>query len=41
MSAVLPDCLLIKVPGIGHSMNPKSPAHYVDIWRTARRAGRK
>jgi hypothetical protein len=28
MSAVLPDCLLIKVPGIGHSMNPKSTALY-------------
>ena len=28
MAAAMPDCRLITVPGIGHSMNLKSPALY-------------
>jgi pimeloyl-ACP methyl ester carboxylesterase len=30
MAAAMPDCRLITVPGIGHSINPEVPALYAD-----------
>ena len=42
MAAAMPDCRLITVPGIGHSINLKSPVSLRRIfWRMVRRAVRK
>jgi pimeloyl-ACP methyl ester carboxylesterase len=32
MASAMPNCRLITVPGIGHSMNVESPALYARAW---------